>query len=196
MVDVDGVLVHGRPEDGLPWHTSLQQDFGFSSAALHEHFFTPYWQNIVLGRSGLMDDLATALKKIAPHLSAETFVAYWFEKDSRLATPLLQELASLRAMGTPVYLATNQEHLRAAYLMNALRLADHVDGIFYSAQLGVKKPDTEFFSSVQTSIGLRGEEILLIDDSPENIAAALEAGWQALHWTAQTPSNILRTLYK
>ena len=26
----------------------------FASDALHEHFFAPYWENIVLGRAGLM----------------------------------------------------------------------------------------------------------------------------------------------
>jgi hypothetical protein len=30
MVDVDGVLVDGRPEDGRHWTTSLEEDLGFS----------------------------------------------------------------------------------------------------------------------------------------------------------------------
>src|SRR3954467_2729327 len=84
MVDVDGVLVDGRPEDGRPWHTSLEEDLGFTSATLHEQFFTPYWENIVLGRAGLMEHLTTALRKIAPQVRPAKFVSYWFEKDSRL----------------------------------------------------------------------------------------------------------------
>ena len=28
MVDVDGVLVHGRPQDGLPYFTSIERDLG------------------------------------------------------------------------------------------------------------------------------------------------------------------------
>lgn len=196
MVDVDGVLVDGRPEDGLPWHTSLEEDLGFNSAVLHEHFFTPHWEDIVLGRAGMMNHLTTALKKIAPHVTPANFIAYWFEKDSRIVAPLLQELTTLRGAGTRVYLATNQEHLRAAYLMDDLGLAQHVDGIFYSAHLGAKKPDTEFFTKVQASIALRAEEILLIDDSPQNIAAALKAGWHALHWTKQTSPNLSAIISK
>jgi putative hydrolase of the HAD superfamily len=95
-----------------------------------------------------------------------------------------------------VYLATNQEHLRAAYLMEKLGLAEHVDGIFYSAHLGAKKPDMEFFAKVQAAVGLCGEEMLLIDDSCQNIEAALKAGWQALHWTKHTLPNIVRSLCK
>ena len=194
MVDVDGVLIDGRPEDGRPWHTSLEEDLGFTPGTLHEQFFDPYWENIVLGRAGLMEHLPSALQQIAPHVTPAEFISYWFEKDSRLAVPLLQELLLLRSAGIRVYLATNQEHLRAAYIMEKLGLAKHVDGIFYSAHLGAKKPDTEFFARVQADIGLCGEQILLIDDSRQNIDAALKAGWQALHWTKQSSANIVRSL--
>lgn len=195
MVDVDGVLVDGRPEDGRHWHTSVEEDFGFASDTFHEQFFAPYWENIVLGRTGLMEHLMTALHKIAPHVSAAEFVSYWFEKDSRLVAPLLQELSLVRSAGIRVYLATNQEHLRAAYLMEKLGLAEHVDGIFYSARLGAKKPDMEFFAKVQAAVGLCGAEMLLIDDSRQNIEAARKAGWQALHWTKHSSPNIVRSLY-
>src|SRR5580765_3779337 len=194
MVDVDGVLVDGRPEDGRHWHASIEEDLGFTSATLHERFFAPYWENIVLGHAGLMDHVATALQTIAPQISPAAFVAYWFERDSRLVAPLLAELSLVRSAGIRVYLATNQEHLRAAYLMEKLGLAEHVDGMFYSARLGAKKPDMDFFAKVRAAVGLRGEELLLIDDSRQNIDAALEAGWQALHWTQHSSPDIVRSL--
>ena len=194
MVDVDGVLIDGRPEDGRHWHTSIEEDLGFSSDTLHEQFFAPYWENIVLGRAGLMEHLITALQKIAPHVSPAKFVSYWFEKDSRLVAPLLQELSLVRSTGIRVYLTTNQEHLRAAWLMEKPGLAEHVDDIFYSARVGAKKPDMEFFARVQAAVGLCGEEMLLIDDSRQNIEAALKAGWQALHWTRHSSPHIVRSL--
>jgi putative hydrolase of the HAD superfamily len=194
MVDVDGVLVDGRPEDGRPWQTSVEEDLGFASDKLHEQFFAPYWENIVLGRAGLMEHLTTALSKIAQNVSPAQFVSYWFERDSRLVGPLLQELSLVRSAGIHVYLATNQEHLRAAYLMEKVGLAEHVDGIFYSACLGAKKPDLEFFAKVQAAVGLCGEDILLIDDSRQNIEAALKLGWQALHWTKHSSPNVVRGL--
>jgi putative hydrolase of the HAD superfamily len=194
MVDVDGVLVDGRPEDGRQWHTSVEEDIGFAADTLHEQFFAPYWEDIVLGRAGLMESLTTALQKIAPHVSAATFIAYWFARDSRLDARLLQELSLVRSAGTRVYLATNQEHLRAAYLMEDLGLGEQVDGIFYSARLGARKPDLEFFAKVQAAVGLRGEEMLLIDDSRQNIEAAVKAGWQALHWTRHSSPDVVRSL--
>jgi putative hydrolase of the HAD superfamily len=193
MVDVDGVLVDGRP-DGRHWQTSIEEDLGFTADALHEQFFAPYWEDIVLGRAGLMERLTTALQRIAPHVSPATFVSYWFERDSRLVASFLPEFSWVRSKGIRLYLATNQEHLRAAYLMETLGLAEHVDDIFYSARLGAKKPDLEFFAKVQAAVGLGGEEMLLIDDSRQNIEAARKAGWQALHWTKLSSPNIVRSL--
>lgn len=195
MMDVDGVLVDGRPEDGRPWQTSIEEDLGFSAYALHEQFFAPYWEDIVLGRVGLMERLTTSLPKIAPDVSAAKFVSYWFERDSRLVTPWLPELSWSRSRGIRVYLATNQEHVRAAYLMDNLKLARHVDGIFYSALLGAKKPDGQFFTKVQAAVGLLGDEILLIDDSRPNVEAALQAGWRALHWTEDSSPDDVRSLF-
>jgi putative hydrolase of the HAD superfamily len=194
MVDVDGVLVDGRPEDGRHWQASLEEDLGFTSGALHEHFFAPHWENVILGRAGLMEQLGAALQKIAPHTSPARLVAYWFERDSRIVAPFLAELSLVRSAGIRVYLATNQEHLRAAYLMETLGLAEHVDGIFYSARLGAKKPEMEFFARVQAAVGVCGEELLLIDDSRQNVEAARKAGWQALHWTGHASPSIVRGL--
>ena len=52
----------------------------------------------------------------------------------------------------------------------------------------------EFFVNVQAAVALRGDEIVLIDDSVENVEAALTAGWQAFHWTKTTTPEILRSV--
>ena len=60
MLDVDGVLLRGRPADGLPWATGLEADLGVSPAALHASFFAVHWAEIVVGRAGLMERLRPA----------------------------------------------------------------------------------------------------------------------------------------
>lgn len=193
MVDVDGVLVDGRPEDGLHWQAGIEHDLGFPPDTLHEALFAPHWEDIITGRAGLMERLEEALQKIAPEMNPETLLAYWFTKDSRVSEALLTALDRIRAAGVRVYLATNQEHLRAAFLMEELELAEHVDGIFYSAQLGVRKPDEDFFAKVQQAVALHGAEILLVDDSDQNVAVARRAGWQVLHWTKESSPEHVRT---
>lgn len=194
MLDVDGVLIDGRPEDGRHWQTSIEEDFGFAKESLNEHFFLPHWDDIVVGRKEMMEHLVAALAKVAPHVGADEFVSYWFERDSRLVQPLLEEMGAARAAGVRVFLATNQEHLRAEYLMSALGLRAHVDGIFYSAELGAKKPEAEFFTRVQKRVGVRGEEMLLIDDSAANVEAAVKAGWRAMVWTRESIADLREAL--
>src|SRR5438445_11438304 len=96
---------------------------------------------------------------------------------------LLDDLATLRRGGLRVYLATNQEHERARYLMNTLGLAAHVDGCHYSAAVGHRKPTPAFFDAVACNVGRPRGELLLIDDAEENVRAAIDTGWCAVRWT-------------
>src|SRR3569833_1777704 len=122
MVDVDGVLVDGRPEDGRHWLTSVHDDLGFTAETLHQHFFARHWDEIVIDRADLTAHLTTCLGTNAPEVSPAQLISYWFERDSRVATPLHEQLAVAQTTNNRVYLATNQEHLRAAYLMERLGL--------------------------------------------------------------------------
>ena len=69
--------------------------------------------------------------------------------------------------------------------MRTVGLAEHVDGIYYSAQIGARKPGQDFFDKVASTMGFPAGEILLVDDSPDNTRAAQAAGWKAIHWTGE-----------
>jgi putative hydrolase of the HAD superfamily len=127
--------------------------------------------------------LGRVLAKVAPTLTVEQVLAYWFRQDARLNVEFLKDVALLRGEGLQTYLATNQEHERAHYLMNRLGLVPHVDGCYYSAALGHRKPRPEFFQAVASKAGLCPGTLLLIDDSYENVQAAVGAGWHAARWT-------------
>lgn len=182
LVDVDGVLVHGRPADGKPWATFLEADLGVSPALLQQEFFTPYWEAIVTGQLDLYQPLARALARIAPGVSADAFITYWFENDALLDTQLLNALSHQRQAGIKVYLATNQEHLRASFLIEQLGLGQQCDGLFYSAALGYKKPDPRFYEKITDLSGFAPGQLLLLDDTPANVLAAKKLGWQAVEW--------------
>ena len=112
MVDVDGVLVCGRPSDGRPWASTIEGDLGISAADLKREFFIPHWNEVVIGRSGLADRLKPALAKIAPHLSYDELIAYWFENDARINTDLLEEIGQQRdALRLPRRAGRDHRHL-------------------------------------------------------------------------------------
>ena len=126
--------------------------------------------------------LAGCLPDLAAGVSVSDFLDYWFARDARLDDSVLAACGSLRARGIRVFLATNQEHERARYLMDRMDFKAHVDGIVYSAAVGVKKPDLAFFNAALAISGSAPGETLLVDDTRANVDAAQAAGWHAAHW--------------
>lgn len=191
MLDVDGVVVNGRPGDRLSWATDIERDLGIDPERLEHHFFRPHWPDVVAGRKQLVEVLNDCLPVLEAPVSAEDFVDYWFARDSGVDDAVLAACDDLRAEGMTIYLATNQEHLRARYLMGTLGLGNHVDGIVYSAAHGVKKPDPAFFRAAERHSGFGAEDHVLVDDQAKNVEAAREAGWAALQWTGAQKLTVL-----
>jgi putative hydrolase of the HAD superfamily len=183
MIDVDGVIVNGRPSDGRRWDAELLADLGLNAAVLEKAFFEPHWERIVTGEVAMRECLTNILAEIAPNVTAETLISYWFYNDSRLNRSLLQELTQARAKGLRIYLTTNQEHERVSYLTETLGLSGYIDGCQYSAAVGHRKPGLEFFRTVASRVAIQPDELLLVDDAEENVRAAIVAGWRAEHWT-------------
>lgn len=183
MVDVDGVLVAHPDSSG--WSAHLERDLGIPRARLQEAFFARHWDEVANGRAGLRERLEPVLREIAPDVGCEALIRYWFEQDAHVNEHLCRELASIRASGTEVHLATVQEHERARFLWDDLRFRDRFDGLHYSAQLGCSKPEATFYKRIEARTGFRPSELFLIDDSPANVAAAIARGWGAALWTGQ-----------
>lgn len=142
MVDVDGVLVKGRSPDGLHWSAGLKEDLGVDPDVLKQRFFAIHFEDVVTGRSGLRETLAPILGQIGGEVSVDDLLTYWFSRDSRLDEQLLADLALARSVGCSVQIATNQEHLRAHYLMSELGIGAVADAISLFGGAGV--PETRF----------------------------------------------------
>jgi putative hydrolase of the HAD superfamily len=125
------------------------------------------------------------LRNIAPSVSCDKLIRYWFENDAHMDEALVRELASIRQGGTEVHLATVQEHERARYLWNDLRLRDRFDGLHYAAQLGCSKPAAAFYRGIEKRTGFAPSELFLIDDRRANVEGAIACGWSAALWTGQ-----------
>ncbi|MCA0921867.1 HAD-IA family hydrolase [Pseudooceanicola nanhaiensis] len=180
MLDVDGVLIH--PRQGGSWAGTIAQDLRIDPEALQRVFFRPHWPAILSGQEALDEVLARCLPSLRRDLTVADFLDYWFSRDAQVDAAVLAACDSLRAEGWRVFLATNQEPLRARYLMEELRLAPHVDGMLFSAGLGVAKPQAAFFARAQAAAEVPREAIRFVDDTPANVRAAMAAGWDARLW--------------
>jgi hypothetical protein len=60
------------------------------------------------------------------------------------------------------------------------------DREFYSCDVGLAKPDLEYFRSILRELGIPPENVLFIDDKLENVCAAQEIGLLAEHLVYDT----------
>ena len=106
-----------------------------------------------------------------------------------LPRPRVALLQALRAVGYRLFLLSNTNGLhRAAFdaiiraahpdLPNAL--ADLFDGVYYSHEVGLRKPDPAIFRRVLIDHDLLPAQTLFIDDSPQHVAAAHALGLHAV----------------
>jgi len=73
------------------------------------------------------------------------------------------------------------DHLRASEGF------DRFDAVFFSNEEGVKKPDARAFEIALERMGLPAEEVLFVDDHPDNIAAAARLGLMTHHFSETAP---------
>jgi putative hydrolase of the HAD superfamily len=178
-LDLDGVVLTGHAEGGR-WDRYLARDLGIDTAVLQEKFFQPYWRDIMLGRRDLFLVLEACWPEMKCKASPRDFVDYWFRCDYTVDDALLKVVDSWRAGGGTCVLATNQEHHRARFVWNDGGLSQHFDEMFYSAALGVEKPQPAFYRTVTDKVDDRS--ITFLDDAIANVEAASAAGWTAHHY--------------
>ena len=174
MLDVDGVLVADRSET-----FAYDADLDAAIAEARSILSVDDWQALATGRADLLEMLTQHLPTGG---DAQVLLDYWFASETHVDPGVLAAVQRLRSSGMRVYLATNQEHHRARFLMETLGLLAHVDGIVHSAALGHSKPSREYFAAATAKVGARAEDIVFIDDNADNVDAARLAGWRATHW--------------
>jgi len=67
--------------------------------------------------------------------------------------------------------------------------------LYYSFELGMRKPDPDIFKRVVSEAGCAPENCLMVDDLKENLKAAAEIGMKTLHFALDEGGNH-KTLYK
>lgn len=179
--DADGVLQ--RVPDG--WHAAAAPLLG----AHAEEFLEAVWRE---ERTALLGEepMVAVITRVLDGLGIDAdplalLVGLWHEVDVNDEVAAL--IAELRAVGYRCYLATNQNPERMDYLLDGLGYRDLFDGFACSCALGVIKPQPEFFARALDVAAAEAGEVLLIDDSPINVAAAQEEGWATICWNNKEP---------
>jgi len=185
LFDVDGVLIHGyhsNPEKVVPWDKDLRADMGVDPDEFRKEFiFDIFVKKVIIGQMSLLEALDRTLPRLGYRGPAMAFAGYWLMKDSKVNEPLLEVVRRLKARGdVRLYIATNQEHMRAQYLWQTLKFGEVFEDIFHSARVGATKPHKPYYEWVSNRIGPQSEPPLFFDDSDPVIKGARDHGWEAV----------------
>ena len=105
------------------------------------------------------------------------------------AMDLVEEV---RRAGVRCALATNQQDHRRTWMRDHLGYDGRFDRVYYSCEMGVVKPEPEFFHHILDDLGLEAADVAFVDDSAPNVQAALEAGLRAVRHDPATGVRALR----
>jgi putative hydrolase of the HAD superfamily len=105
------------------------------------------------------------------------------------ALALVEEL---RREGHLCALASNQNPVRASFMSRQLRYDERFDRQYCSCHLGCAKPDPAYFGAILTDLGRRADEMIFIDDKPENVEAATAAGMRGIAYERCEGVEVLR----
>jgi FMN phosphatase YigB (HAD superfamily) len=100
--------------------------------------------------------------------------------------PMIDLHAELRRRGFQTYIFSNTNDLAIEHIRRNFPFFQNFDGYIFSYEVKAMKPDAAIYHALEQMAGKRGDEIIYLDDRPENIAAGAARGWRTiLHETPE-----------
>lgn len=91
-------------------------------------------------------------------------------------------LAELAQKNYKLYVLSNFHQKAFDYVRQKYDFFEYFDGLVISAEINLIKPEAEIYDYLLDKFNLKAEATLFIDDSQENIKAALEKGLRVIHF--------------
>lgn len=192
--DFDGVLNRNLVNDQFEWIQQFKEDLNVSWPSFAKVIFSEHYEDVLIGKVDLKTPLQQWAEIVGYTGDLDDFMHYWFERDSHPDQDLIGLMETLSQTGVRQVIATNNEAHRLRYIGEDMGYMNRVETIFASGPMGCAKPNADYFAQITTSLGVPPARMLLIDDREENVSAAQDMGWKALHFTPKTKEQILKVL--
>ncbi len=184
IFDLGGVLFNIEPMKTANAFAALNNSSPVDIMELHksQNFFTDYEKGVIQDGE-FRDHIRVFLEK---DLSDQQIDEAWGallldipmnkidmirEADKKYKTFLLSNTNNIHRI------KFETDFIRAA----GNKIQDYFEKVYYSFEMGMRKPDEEIFLEVLNQNDLNPEETLLIDDSLPNIVTAGQLGMQTIH---------------
>ncbi len=178
VFDVGNVLVGFSPENLLRQHLPEFED---QWPLLMERVFrSPYWPMLDRGTVSLSE---AAELMIGNHEELRVPITRIMHGWPDLRDEVPEGVAALRACrahGKRTYVLSNYNHEAFPLVRDHFDFFRDFDGMAVSGFLHLCKPEPAIYRWLTETYGLDPKRLLFIDDSPANVEAALNQGWNAL----------------
>jgi HAD superfamily hydrolase (TIGR01509 family) len=175
LFDLGGVLL---PFDRERRVRAIVSQLGVEAIDVRELFDGPLPRRMDLGEADEADFAAAfadmAGRPITP-ATARGLILSVFDAPN---TELWQMAADLRRSAVVGGISDNPAFVACVFPDGAL-----LDPMIFSGEIGAVKPSDAAFAAAEARLGFGGDAVLLIDDTPTNIAAAKRRGWDAILFT-------------
>ncbi len=145
---------------------------------MNEVFRSLEWARMDRGSITEPEALERIFRRIPERLygAAERLVTMW-EKPILPIKGVYELIEELKGMGRGIYLLSNAS-LRQHEYWQSIPASRFFDGTLISADVGLVKPQPEFYRLFCDTFGLKAEECFFIDDTPQNVEGACFVGMQ------------------
>ena len=86
----------------------------------------------------------------------------------------------LKVQSIPTYIFSNTNAIAIQIVRKRYEFFNGFDGYIFSYEHQAMKPEAALYEVVGQRSGLKGKDLLFIDDKPENIHAAIGRGWNGI----------------
>ena len=189
VFDLGGVLIDWDPR-------YLYRKLLADEAAVEEFLATvctPEWNDEQDRGRPFAEGVAELVERHPVHAAAITaYHERWTEMLGGDIAGTVELLAELRDTGVPLYALTNWSAETFGITRQRYQFLAWFDGVLVSGEERMIKPDPAIFRLLLDRFGLDPQTVFYIDDSPANVAAASQLGFDAVRFTG--PEQLRRNL--
>lgn len=179
LFDLDGVIRHFDKA-----HVAgIELEHGLSPGALERFAFAqPLITEVTSGRI----TRAEWVERIGTHVGSQTAADAWGRQPWTIDERMLELADEVRGLGlSPAVLTNGTDTIPEE--VAASGIAERVDAVFNSAQIGFVKPDHRVYAHVLDALALEADSVFFTDDSATKLAGAAEVGMLTHLFTGVPP---------
>ncbi|WP_436796193.1 transcription antitermination factor NusB [Actinospongicola halichondriae] len=194
VFDMDGVIRHWLDDQVV----EAEQELGLPAGSVHAAAFAdPGFREVTHGAitaEAWAAAIGATLAAEHEGVSADDVASLWLRSNWRIDDDVVTIVGGLKAAGTKTALFSNASTKLEAD-MEEMGIADVFPVVANSSRIGMAKPDVPAFEHVASMLDADPASLLFVDDRPENVGGAVDAGWHAVQMrSAYRLGGVLRRL--